>query len=43
MRMAIVVGLILIGRFVLELQANALIISLILGICGFLMDKALQK
>lgn len=43
MRMAIVVGLILIGRFVLELQANALIISLILGICGFLMDKVLQK
>ncbi|SMN12092.1 FIG048548: ATP synthase protein I2 [uncultured Candidatus Thioglobus sp.] len=43
MRLVIVVGLILIGRFVLELKENALIISLILGICGFLMDKVLQK
>ncbi|VVM26118.1 hypothetical protein BSPWISOXPB_5485 [uncultured Gammaproteobacteria bacterium] len=31
MRMAMVVGLILIGKFILELSADALIISLVLG------------
>jgi hypothetical protein len=34
MRMAMVAGLILIGKFILELSADALIISLVLGICG---------
>jgi hypothetical protein len=43
MRMAMVVGLILIGKFILELSADALIISLVLGMCGFLMDKTLGK
>jgi hypothetical protein len=43
MRMAMVVGLILIGKFILELSADALIISLVLGICGFLMDKVLGE
>lgn len=43
MRMAIVVGLISIGIFILELSADALIVSLVLGMCGFLMDKVLRK
>ncbi|SMN13300.1 FIG048548: ATP synthase protein I2 [Bathymodiolus heckerae thiotrophic gill symbiont] len=43
MRMAMVVSLTLIGRFVFELNADALIIGLILGLIGFLTDKALQK
>ncbi len=43
MRMAMVVGLTLAGYFHLELKSDALIISLILGLIGFLMDKVLQK
>ncbi len=43
MRMTVVVGLILIGIFALELNAKAVIISLVLGMCGFLMDKVLEK
>jgi hypothetical protein len=43
MRMAIIVSLTLIGKFILGLNADALIISLVLGICGFLMDKALGE
>jgi ATP synthase protein I len=43
MRMTMVVGLTLAGYFYLELSPNALIVSLILGLIGFLMDKVLQK
>jgi hypothetical protein len=43
MRMAIIVSLTLIGKFILGLNADALIISLVLGICGFLMDKVLGE
>jgi len=43
MRMAMVVGLTLAGYFLLRLSAEALIVSLILGLIGFLMDKVLQK
>ncbi|WP_408065655.1 ATP synthase subunit I [Bathymodiolus septemdierum thioautotrophic gill symbiont] len=43
MRMAIVVGLTLTGYFVLELNADALIIGLVLGLIGFLLDKALYR
>ena len=42
-RMAMVIGLITIGQFVLELNTKALVVSLVLGICGFLIDKVLQK
>jgi len=43
MRMAIVVGLTLVGYIHLELNADALIISLILGLIGFLIDRALSN
>jgi ATP synthase protein I len=43
MRMAMVVGLTLAGHFLLKLSADALIVSLVLGLIGFLMDKVLQK
>ncbi|TEU19993.1 MAG: hypothetical protein E3I13_03875 [Gammaproteobacteria bacterium] len=43
MRMTMVVGLTLAGYFYLELNPNALIVSLILGLIGFLMDRVLQK
>jgi len=43
MRMAMVVGLTLAGYFLLKLSADALIVSLVLGLIGFLMDKVLQK
>ncbi len=43
MRMVMVVGLTLVGYFHLELDSKTLIISLILGLIGFLMDKVLQK
>ena len=42
-RMAMVVSLTLIGKFILGLSADALIISLVLGVCGFLMDKVLGE
>ena len=41
LRMAVVVGLISIGVLVLKLSASALVVSLVLGICGFLVDKVL--
>ncbi|KAA0449253.1 MAG: hypothetical protein FXV79_04450 [Candidatus Thioglobus sp.] len=43
MRMTMVIGLILMGYFVLKLNSAALIIGLILGLISFLMDKVLQK
>ena len=43
MRMAMVVGLTLVGYFYLALNSEALIIGLILGLIGFLMDKVLQR
>ena len=43
MRMTVVVGLTLVGYFGLKLNAEALIVSLVLGLIGFLMDKVLQK
>ena len=43
MRMAMVVGLTLAGHFLLKLSADALIVSLVLGLIGFLTDKVLQK
>lgn len=43
MRMAIVVSLTLTGYFVFKLNADALIIGLVLGLISFLIDKALQK
>lgn len=43
MRMAIVVSLTLIGYFGFRLNADALIISLVLGLIGFLLDKIGQK
>ena len=42
-RMAMVVGLSLVGYFHLELNSDALIISLILGLIGFLIDRALSN
>ena len=43
MRMALVVGLTLVGYFHLKLDSSAMIIGLILGLIGYLMDKVLQK
>ncbi|MBT6922303.1 MAG: hypothetical protein HOA36_02525 [Candidatus Ruthia sp.] len=43
MRMTMVVGLTLVGHFHLGLNSKALIIGLILGLIGFLMDKVLQR
>ncbi|SFV86723.1 FIG048548: ATP synthase protein I2 [hydrothermal vent metagenome] len=43
MRMAIMVSLILTGYFVFKLNADALIIGLVLGLISFLIDKVLQK
>ncbi|SFV89276.1 hypothetical protein MNB_SUP05-SYMBIONT-5-1430 [hydrothermal vent metagenome] len=43
MRMAIVVSLTLIGYFGFGLNADALIISLVLGLISFLLDKVGQK
>ena len=43
MRMILLLVLILIGLIVLKLSAGALIVSLVLGLIGFLMDKVLQK
>ncbi len=43
MRMAMVVGLTLMGYIHLELNADALIISLIFGLIGFLIDRALSN
>ncbi|SFV79465.1 hypothetical protein MNB_SUP05-12-679 [hydrothermal vent metagenome] len=43
MRMALVVALILIGLLVLKLSADALIVSLVFGLIGFLMDKVRQR
>ncbi len=43
LRMAMVVGLISIGVFVLELNASVLVVSLVLGICGFLIDRVIRK
>ena len=43
MRMAMVVGLILAGHFLLKLNTDALIVSLVIGLIGFLTDKVLQK
>ncbi len=43
MRIVTLVSLMLIGKFILELSADALIISLVLGLIGFLIDRFLQK
>lgn len=43
MRIGIVSGLILIGYFQLKLDVGALIVGLVLGLIGFLMDRVLQK
>ena len=43
MRMAMVVSLILAGHFLLKLNTDALIVSLVIGLIGFLTDKVLQK
>lgn len=43
MRMGLVAALVLIGLGILGLNANALIIGLVFGLVGFLMDKGLQK
>ena len=43
MRMAIVVGLTLAGHFLLKLSTDALIVSLVLGLIGFLIDKMLSN
>ena len=43
MRMAMVVSLILAGHFLLKLSTDALIVSLVIGLIGFLTDKVLQK
>jgi len=43
MRMAMVVGLTLAGHFLLKLNTDALIISLVLGLIGFLIDKILSN
>jgi len=41
--MAMVVGLILAGHFLLKLNTDALIVGLVIGLIGFLTDKVLQK
>ncbi len=43
MRMAMVVGLTLAGHFLLKLSTDALIVSLVLGLIGFLIDKMLSN
>lgn len=43
MRMVLMAILTLIGLVVLKLNANALIVGLVFGLIGFLMDKVLQK
>jgi ATP synthase protein I len=43
MRMAMVVGLTLAGHFLLKLNTDALIVSLVLGLIGFLIDKMLSN
>ena len=43
MRMSMVVALILAGHFLLKLNTDALIVSLVIGLIGFLTDKVLQK
>ncbi len=43
MRIAMVVSLTLAGHFFLKLSTDALIVSLVLGLIGFLLDKVLQK
>lgn len=43
MRMAMVVGLILAGHFLLKLDTDTLIVSLVLGLIGFLIDKVLPN
>ncbi len=43
MRMALVVGLTLAGHFLLKLSTDALIVSLVLGLIGFLIDKMLPN
>ncbi len=43
MRMAMVVGLTLAGHFLLGLSTEALIIGLVLGLIGFLIDKILSN
>lgn len=43
MRITMVIGLISIGMFALKLSADAVIVSLVLGVCGFLIDKVLEK
>jgi len=43
MRMAMVVGLTLAGHFLLKLNTDALIVSLVLGLIGFLIDKMLPN
>lgn len=43
MRITMVVGLISIGIFALKLSADAVIVSLVLGVCGFLIDKVLEN
>ena len=43
MRMAMVVGLTLAGHFLLKLNTDALIVSLVLGLIGFLIDNMLSN
>lgn len=43
MRMIVMLTLIFSGYFLLNLNVDALIISLVLGLIGFLFDKVLQK
>ncbi|SFV84835.1 hypothetical protein MNB_SUP05-7-1320 [hydrothermal vent metagenome] len=43
MRMAMVVSLTLAGHFLLKLSTDALIVSLVLGLIGFLIDKMLSN
>jgi ascorbate-specific PTS system EIIC-type component UlaA len=43
MRMAMVVGLTLIGFLLLKLNSKALILGFIFGLIGFLIDKVKEK
>lgn len=43
MRLAMVMGLTLAGYFLLKLSTGALIITLVLGLIGFLIDKILSN